>query len=121
MYIPVDLDVSKAERSRVALGPKHSARTHILNKNSTLFAQECTARLFLVVRRARGRRRRLVSVCRGLPPITEITSPAGVTWPRGDLAHAACPYLSSQKETGLKFRGKIVHKEVVDFSYRKFV
>ncbi|CAK1556298.1 unnamed protein product [Leptosia nina] len=36
---------------------------------------------------ARGRRLRLVSVCRALPPITEITSPAGVTWPRGDPAH----------------------------------
>lgn len=34
-------------------------------------------------RGARGRRRRLVSVCRGLPPNTEIESPAGNTWPRG--------------------------------------
>ncbi|CAG4950086.1 unnamed protein product [Colias eurytheme] len=61
-----------------SVGPKQMW-LRILDKNSTLFAQECTVRLFLEVGRARGRRRRLVSVCRGLPPNTEIASPAGVT------------------------------------------
>ncbi|CAH2239339.1 jg6892 [Pararge aegeria aegeria] len=70
--------------------------TRVLNKNSTSFAQECTVRLFLAIGGARGRRRRLVSVCRDLPPITKIASPAGDTWPRGKLASGAAylPHLA---------------------------